>query len=85
MFNACFASKMSIYKLMKLTTCVFVQDLSKDKLIELISRNSDRYGDKLLEFMDLYHLNNLQSASENQLREYVQTHLTKCKACELGL
>ena len=69
---------------MKLTTCAIKQGLNKDGLIELISRNSNRYGDKLVEFMDLYHLHNLQSATEDQLREYIQTHLTQCQTGELG-
>lgn len=67
---------------MKLTTCVIKQDLNKSGLIELISRNSNNRGDKLLEFMDLYHLHNLQSATEDQLREYIQTHLTQCRTYE---
>ena len=52
------------------------EEAEKSKLIQYISDRSDRYGDKLLEFMDLYHLHNLQSATVAQLREYINTHLS---------
>ena len=49
-------------------------DQEKNRLIELISRQSDFYGNKLVDFMDTYHLNNLQSATVAQLQEYVAIH-----------
>lgn len=51
------------------------KEAEKSKLIRYISERSDRYGDKLLEFMDIYRLNNLQSATVAQLTEYIATHL----------
>lgn len=44
---------------------------TKDELIMYLSERSDRYGDKLVEFMDNYHLISLQEATVEQLREYV--------------
>ena len=42
----------------------------KNKLVHYISERSSRYGDKLLEFMDKYHITNLQEATVAQLREF---------------
>lgn len=47
----------------------------KDQLIRYISKRSDKYGNKLIEFMNLYHLINLPSATVEQLQEYIATHL----------
>ncbi|MCQ2381704.1 MAG: hypothetical protein MJ054_00160 [Clostridia bacterium] len=48
----------------------------KSKLIGIISKQSSTvYGDKLIEFMDIYHLNNLRSATVEQLQEYINTYL----------
>ena len=43
------------------------------ELIGIISRASSRYGDKLLDFMDRYHLHGLIEATEEQAREYIET------------
>ena len=50
-------------------------EAEKSKLIQYISDRSDRYGDKLLEFMDLYGLYNLQSATVSQLYDYIASHM----------
>lgn len=52
-----------------------VVESEESKLIRYISDRSDRYGDKLLEFMDSYQLINLQSATVAQLRDYISKHL----------
>lgn len=43
-----------------------------DDLINIISAAGDRYGNRLLEFMDRYGLQSLAQATEEQLREYVE-------------
>ena len=43
----------------------------KDELIMYISKQSNRYGNKLLDFMDRYGLTNLQEATVAQLSEYI--------------
>jgi|GEM_PF-4507933 len=50
-----------------------LEQQEKSRLIEIISRQSSRYGDKLIDFMDTYRLDNLQSATVEQLRVYVAT------------
>ena len=70
---------------MKLTTCVVGNNREKDRLIETISRASDPYGDKLVDFMDQYHLINLQSATVEQLKAYIKTHLQAVKGTETTL
>lgn len=45
-----------------------------DKLINVISRSSSRYGDKLLDFMDQYKLNGLKDARAKQLEEYIKNN-----------
>lgn len=55
----------------KLTTCIITSDRTKDQLITYLSERSDRYGDKLVKFMDTYGLINLQQATVEQLREYI--------------
>lgn len=47
--------------------------MSIDKLIGIISRASDHYGDKLIEFMNRYGLRNLQEATKEQLEEFIKT------------
>ncbi len=42
-------------------------------LIGVISAAGDRYGSRLLDFMERYGLHSLMQATEEQLREYVQT------------
>ena len=55
----------------KLSICLL--NKTEDELIEIIASKSDRYGDKLLAFMDKYSLGNLQQATAAQLREFIQT------------
>jgi hypothetical protein len=44
----------------------------KSALIEKISQMSKtRYGDELIKFMDTYGLQNLRSATSQQLQEYI--------------
>lgn len=75
--------KAYIDKLMKLKTCVIENNREKDRLIETISRASDRYGNKLIDFMSQYHLINLQSATVEQLKEYIKTHLQETTKMEI--
>ena len=62
-------------KLRYFTASCDVRDLkdtrTKDELITYLSERSDRYGDKLVKFMDTYGLINLQQATVKQLREYI--------------
>ena len=46
--------------------------MSKWNYIEKISKLSDRYGDKLLELMDRYNVNNLREITEEQAKEYYE-------------
>ena len=46
----------------------------KSKLIQSLSEQSDVRGDKLIDFMNQYHLFNLKDATVEQLREYCQEH-----------
>lgn len=55
----------------KLSICLL--NKTKDELIQIISNKSNRYGDKLLAFMDKYSLDNLQQATIPQLKEFIQT------------
>lgn len=41
-------------------------------LIQIISAASDRYGDKLVAFMERYRLTGLCEAKEWQLKEYIR-------------
>lgn len=43
----------------------------KENLIFFISRRSSRFGDRLIDFMEKYHLINLQQATVAQLRAYI--------------
>ena len=43
----------------------------KTQLIQTISQNTNRYGNKLLEFMEKYQLTGLRDATITQLREFV--------------
>lgn len=52
----------------KLTTFTINE---KDRLIKIISENSSKYGDKLIQFMDLNHLNGLRYATVPQLQNFV--------------
>lgn len=51
-----------------------VVESEKSKLIRYISDRSNRYGDKLIEFMDTYNLVKLQDATEAQLYDFIATH-----------
>lgn len=42
-----------------------------NELIKTISAASDRYGDKLLVFMERYGLDRLSDATEEQAREFI--------------
>lgn len=44
-----------------------------DSLIQIISQASDRYGDRLLDFLERYHLPGLMFATTEQLQEYIST------------
>ena len=51
---------------------------SKDELIMKISRACEtRHGEKLVEFMNMYHLINLQQATTKQLQEYINNHIAE--------
>lgn len=43
----------------------------KSWLIGVISQSSNGTGDRLLDFMELYSLDNLMDATEEQLEQYV--------------
>ena len=47
----------------------------KSWLIQIISQASNDTGDRLLDFMELYNLDNLQEATEEQLQQYIADHL----------
>ena len=53
----------------KRTTCLINGE--KDRLINIISENSSKYGDKLIQFMELNHLNGLRYATVPQLQYFV--------------
>ncbi len=55
------------------TCCVGDKEkLSKWDLINLISKCSSKYGDKLTEFLGMYHLCGLREATKEQLNEYIK-------------
>ena len=49
-------------------------EIEQLNLIKLIHNQNKRGEDKLLEFMNLYHLSSLRDATVEQLREYAATH-----------
>ncbi len=55
----------------------------KSQLVRFISAHSSFYGDKLIDFMETYHLTDLQSATVEQLREYVDTHAQQWDDAEI--
>lgn len=57
----------------KLKHCVIGK--TQSQLIEIISSQGDRYGDKLLDFMETYKLICLKDATIEQLQEYISTRL----------
>lgn len=44
-----------------------------NEMIQIISKASDHYGDKLLEFLERYHLPGLRDATTEQLQEFIIT------------
>jgi len=48
---------------------------TKDELIMVISNQSDKYGDKLVDFLHTYKLVGLKDATVEQLQEYISTRL----------
>lgn len=44
----------------------------KSKYIRLISRASNKYGNKLLDVMDCYKVNSLKELTEEQVKEYYE-------------
>lgn len=59
----------------KLKICLI--NKTKSDLIDIISSQSDRYGDKLLDFLDKNHLTCLQDATVEQLQNYIKEEETK--------
>lgn len=45
----------------------------RDDLIKVISTAGDRYGSRLLNFMERYGLHSLAQATEEQLQEYADS------------
>lgn len=46
--------------------------MSNDTLIHIISQASSRYGDRLIDFLERYHLSGLIEATTEQLEEYIK-------------
>ena len=68
---------------MKLKTCTVKNEpnhlaqtieMQKSDLINFLSNRSNRYGDKLIDFMETYDLLSLQDATVAQLQEYIALH-----------
>lgn len=57
----------------KLRICLI--NKTKDELINIISSKSDRYGDKLIDFLDRNNLISLQDATVEQLQNYISNYL----------
>lgn len=51
----------------------------KDKLIQIISNASNRYGDLLIECLDKYNVNGLVELSEEQLKEFIKERIENDK------
>lgn len=51
--------------------------MNKQDYIEAISKAGNRYGDKLLELMDLAGVWNLQEVPEETARQYYEKHIKK--------
>ena len=49
----------------------------KSWLIGVISQSSNDTGDRLLDFMELYDLDNLMDAKEEQLEQYVADYVKR--------
>jgi hypothetical protein len=52
------------------TTGEIPEKMNKDYYIRKISSLSNRYGDKLIELMELYNCSNLQQVTEEQVKEF---------------
>jgi hypothetical protein len=46
--------------------------MSRDEYIKLISKKSDRYGNKLVDLMDKYHVYSLMEITEQQTKDYCE-------------
>ena len=57
--------------------CTITTDQTKNFLIQTISDASDKYGNKLIEFMDKYHLVGLKDATIEQLESFILDDLSK--------
>jgi hypothetical protein len=57
----------------KLRVCLI--NKIKDELINIISSKSDRYGDKLIDFLDRNNLISLKDATVEQLQNYISNYL----------
>ena len=51
---------------------VFLVNKTKSDLIDIISSKSDRYGDKLIDFLNKNNLTCLQEATIEQLQNYIK-------------
>lgn len=60
----------------KLKYCKITNDKNKDFLIQTISE-ADRSGNKLIEFMNKYHLIGLKNATPEQLENFILDDLSK--------
>lgn len=59
----------------KLKICLIGK--TEDELIDIISSKSDRYGDKLIDFLNKNNLTGLQEATIEQLQNYIKEEETK--------
>lgn len=50
---------------------------NKDRLIQQISDMGDKYGNKLIQFLNEYGLVSLLEATEEQLQEFINKELKK--------
>ena len=69
-------SKLDLRKIQanKLKQILVDEEAEKSKMIKFLYACSTAYNDKLLDFMDEYHLDNLCCATFAQLKEYVAKH-----------
>ena len=49
-----------------------IEQAEKERLINYISKRSDKSGNRLIDFMRIYDIHNLTEATSKQLREYVK-------------
>ena len=57
--------------------CTITTNKTKDFLIQTISELSDKQGNKLVEFLDKYHLVGLKDATIEQLENFILDDLSK--------